>query len=426
MIIINQIFDETLKYSREINQLKAQLGQSVDHNEHATGIQQVFNTLTGVPGRTTLSKADFARALGISASSRPFPDHFFFLNSTNENCLTPTDLQMYLKRYITTQPISNVIANPLNTINSQISQILKKEASFFNSVQPLKERLRDQFANEHLLFDFLLMIFHELATYSPRAKLQAIDFQKFNIDLRQKHNFPLFSMAEFAVLQNCFDMNCDCALSLEEFMYALMDYPLIQRYFQVRLHDQVKAVAKEPFMPFNRNDVNVQYNLNNFVLGDVEPAGNKTLRQVILKGTENPKYDPDTVVVGANMVFRQPNYSQIMRGQTPQVVNVVDPTQPLLQAVPGDIHNDQYDQFVNDMYVESDRVILKNIKMTPLALDETARRPERISQLDEVQSKDYGSERKQVPNRHGLDESSEANLSRLDSQVRNNLAGFRY
>lgn len=426
MIIINQIFDETLKYTREINLLKARFWQIFDRPEHASGVQQVFAALTGVPGRTTLEKPDFSRAVGLSNTSRPFPDHFYFLNSANENFLTPTDLLSYLKRYLVTQAAPDNYTNPPSPMVAQVSQILQREVAFFNAIQPLKERLRDQFPNENRYIDFLLSLFHDLSTYSPRAKLQAIDFQKFNVDLRQKHNFPLFSMAEFALLQSYFDLNCDCAFSQEEFLYALMDYPLIQRYFQLRLHEQVKAVAAEPFLPFNRNDVNVQYNLNNFVLGDLEPAGNQTLRQVILKGSHNPQFDPDAVVVGANMVFRQPNYNQILRGQVPQVVNVVDPNQPSSQDFPPSASLQDVDRFGEHSQPESRRVVLKDIKMTQLTVDEAARRPELISQIEEVHSRDYGSERKPVPQRQGLDESGEANMSHLDSGVRNNVAGFRY
>jgi hypothetical protein len=272
-----------------------------------------------------------------------------------------------------------------------------------------------------------LGLFHDLATYSSRGKIQAIDFQKFNLDLRQKHGFPLFSMAEFSLLQSYFDLNCDCAISQEEFLSILMDYPLIQRYFQLRLHEQVKAVASEPFLPFNRNDVNVQYNLNNYVLGDLQPAGNQTLKHLIMKGAQDPRFESDAVVVGANMVFKQPNYAQILRGQQkPQVVNVFDPNYPEGMEMPQSQSMQEFEKPVDGSFVESKRVILKDIKMTQLTVDEAARRQDLISQIEEVQSRDFGSERKPVPQRQGLDESSEANLSQLDSNVRNNVAGFRY
>lgn len=422
MILINQTLDETLRHTRDINALKALIFQTFGRPEHLSAFQTVFGALVDSPGRATLDKRDLNRAVGLSPETRQFADHFFFLNATNENHMTLGDFNAYLRRHL---PVPGGPSPQPTSLQSLVSQLLNKELIFFNSVAPRKAALRASFQNENGYFDFLQRLFGELSTYNGRTKSQSLDFQKFNVDLRQKHGFSLFSMAEFALLQSHFDLNCDAAVSQEEFLYALADYPAFQRLLQLRLHEQVRRVGSEPFLPLNRSDVNVQYNLNNFVVGDLQAGGPQNLKSLIMKSSAAPRFESDAFVVGGHKVFRQPDYGQLVRTQNyPQVITPVDPNEPSEtdRQVAG-----EPPEFAPAVDLsESRRVFLKDVKMTQLTVDEELRRQDVIANLDEVQSREFTTAKKPVPARQSLDESAEANLSQLDSVVRTNLDGFRY
>lgn len=423
MILINQILDETLRHTRDINAHKALIFQVFGRPEHLSGFQTVFAALGDSPGRPTIDKRDLNRTVGLSPETRQFADHFFFLNSTNENHMTLGDFNNYLRRYLSIPSTAN--PNQVTSLQSLVSQLLNKELIFFNSVSPRKAALKASFQNENSYFDFLQRLFGELSTYNSRAKTQSLDFQKLNVDLRQKHGFSLFSMAEFSLLQSYFDLNCDSAVSQEEFIYILADYPSFQRLLQLRLHDQVIRVGSEPFLPLNKSDVNVQYNLNNYVVGNLQPGGIQNLKALIMKSSTTPRFESDAFVVGGNKVFRTQDYGQLVRAQNyPQVFTPVDPNQPL--ETDHQTAQEQQDFGPAVDLSESRRLFLKDVKMTQLTVDEEIKRQDVIANLEEVQSREFTTAKKQVPVRQGLDESGEANLSQLDSIVRNNLDGFRY
>ena len=421
MIIINSIIDDSLKWVKDINNLKTIFWGVFESSDYQNGMQQVFSMVSESRSNFIFHKTDLNKSLAIPDGDLRFADHFFFKNCPNENYMKFIDFECYFKRFLN-NPMQSNYQNQQNTMQTQVISMIRNEMNFFQMVEPKKKNFRSNFGDEVSYFDFLSTLFEDLSTYSPRAKTQILDFAKFNTELRLKHGFPMLSMSDFSLLQIHFELNCDSGISLEEFLHLFMTYEFLQRFLQIRLHKDIAKTGNEPFFPFNKNEKNFQKNLNNFVIHDFKKNDQNQLKNLILKNMVEPKNTMDTFYVGTNTVYRQQDYSNQLKGDVgPQMIFVVDPNNP--DVVP---ERQSYQSGLNVSGQEQKKLFINDLKVTQLTVDEELKKKDLIANLEEIESQHFISEQKPRPERRDLEESSEISLEKLDSFIRGNVNQYQY
>lgn len=419
MILINRIFDDILEKTREINNLKNIFWQVFERTDYTNGLINIIYVINSMKSKTMFEKEDINRFLSIPADKNKFSDEFFFTNSTSEHFLTTADFVNYFRKYLSVSSSTFDHANNPVPMQTRVHEILQKEQLLVNSIESKKISLQKSFKDDEKYFEFLVGLFNDLASYSPRSKRQTIDFQKFNCDLRAKHGFQLFSMSDLSLIQTHFHLNCDSGISLEEFLHLLIEYGPLQRYFQLKLHEQIKRVGNEPFLVINKNNPGLQTNLNNFVIekqqSDKEPKG---LKAIITQNMVNPRNETDAIISGK---YQRNVHRNLYSGveNYPVMVDTIDPSNPNQKF---EINQD----FGRRSEQESRKLILKDIQMTQLTVDEAAQQKHLIDNLDEVQSQEFLPNKNNRPKRINADDSVEGNLSQLDSMIRENIMGHKY
>ena len=154
MIIINSIIDESLKWTREINNLKKIFWGVFEKTDVKTGMQNVFSLLSESRSTIFIDKTNLIRSLRLPENDYRFADEFFFRNSSNENYFHFKDFQRYLSRYLN-NPLPDDYNNPSNTMQNQVLKMFKSENELFEKTESRKASLRSNFRHEYSYFDFL-------------------------------------------------------------------------------------------------------------------------------------------------------------------------------------------------------------------------------------------------------------------------------